>query len=246
MSDSWIDLSPERGEALVAAALERRHVDRLAEDAAPLLAALPPEVQPFGEFVLGELARQAARLDALEDAQRAAALTREERMRLDPLRFIPKQRLSAALGPEAEPVDGPVALDAGDPDFAGSGWWQAERTEGGSLRWSGAARCATLLLPALGGGEVVLTLCLRAPFGIPLDLAQHDLFLDGAPLAFRTVANDGVVGIFEAPLTLPEMPPGARVTLLLHGAQHEDPATGPRRDTRRIGLGLIWARMERA
>ena len=246
MSATWLDLSPERAAALTDAALERRHEARLREDAAPLLAALPAEAQPFADFVLAELARQAARIDALEDASRAATLSREERMRLDPLRFIPKARLAAALGPEAEPVDGPVAIDAGDAEFAGAGWWQVERTEGGSLRWSGAARCATLLLPALGGGEVVLTLCLRAPFGLRLDIAEHDVFLDGVPLAFRSVANDGVIGIFEAPLALPEMPVGARLTLLLHGPQHEDPATGPRRDTRRIGLGLIWARIERA
>jgi hypothetical protein len=245
VSEVLPDLSPER-EALIDAAMEHRHALRLREDAAPLLAALPEAAQPFGEFMLGELARQAARIDALEDAQRAATLSREERMRLDPLRFIPKSRLGAALGPAAEPEEGPVALDAGAPDFVGFGWWQAERTEGGSLRWSGAARCATLLLPALGGGEMVLTLCLRAPFGSRLDLSEHDLFLDGQPLAFTTVANDGVIGIFEAALSLAEMPAGARLTLLLHGRQYEDPATGPKRDTRRIGLGLIWARLERA
>ncbi|WP_372622103.1 hypothetical protein [Falsiroseomonas sp.] len=245
MTDDLPDLSPDRA-PLIDAALERRHALRLGEDVAPLLAALPAEAQPFGEFLLAEMARQAARLDALEDAQRAAMLSREERMRLDPLRFIPKSRLGAALGPAEEPIEGPVALDAGAPDFVGFGWWQAERTEGGSLRWSGASRCATLLLPALGGGELVLTLCLRAPFGLPLDIGEHDLFLDGAPLAFHTVANDGVVGIFEAALTLPEMPASARLTLLLHGPQHDDPAVGPKRDTRRIGLGLIWARIERA
>ncbi len=245
MSEPFPDLSPD-ATALIDAALERRHAQRLHGDAAPLLAALGEQVQPFGEFLVAELARQAARLDTLEAAQNAATLSREERMRLDPLRFIPKSRLGAALGPAEEPIEGPVALDPGAPDFTGFGWWQAERTEGGSLRWSGAARCATLLLPALGGGELVLTLCLRAPFGLKLDIAEHDIFLDGIPLAFHTVANDGVIGIFEAALTLGEMQAGARLALLLHGPQHEDPAVGPKRDTRRIGLGLIWARLERA
>ncbi|PWS34923.1 hypothetical protein DFH01_21495 [Falsiroseomonas bella] len=228
------------------AALERRNLARLRDDAGPLVEAMPPEAQPFAEFVLHELARAAARLDMLEAAQQEARLSREERLRLDPLRFIPAARLAAALGPAAAAEAGPVAVTPGAPDFIGQGWWETEQTEGGALTWSGAARCATLLLPALGGGELVLTLCLRSPFGLPLDIAEHDIFLDGVPLAFDTVSNDGTVGIFEARPVLPELPAGARLTFLLHGPQHEDPSRGPRRDTRRIGLGLLWVRLERA
>jgi hypothetical protein len=246
VTSPFLDLSPERAAALLDAALERQHLARLRDDAGPLLAALPDAAQPFGEAVLAELARLAARLDAVEAAAEEARLSREERLRRDPLRFIPAQRVAAAAAPAPEAEAGPVALDAGDPDFTGFGWWPMERTEGGSLRWSGAARCATLLLPALGGGALMLTLSLRAPFGLPLDIAAHDLFLDGVPLAFDTVSNDGVIGVFEARVSLPGLPAGSRVTLLLHGPLREDPASGPRRDTRSIGLGLIWARLERA
>lgn len=240
------DLSPQRAAALVEAALERQHAERLAEDAGPLLGALEEAPRALAELVLAELARHAARLDMLEETARAAARTRADRIRLDPLRYIPAERLAAAQGPAPEPEAEPHAVDPAAPDFVGFGWWPAERTEGGSLRWSGTARCATLLLPALGGGELLVTLALRAPFGIPLDLAAQDLFLDGVPLAFETLSNDGVVGVFAARASLPAMPAGAKLTLLLHGTQHEDPATGPRRDTRRIGLGLLWARIERA
>lgn len=246
MSNEFLDISPDRAAALLDAALHRQHAARLRDDAAPLLAALGPEARLFGDFVLEELARLAARLDAQAQAARAAALTREERLRIDPLRMIPGARLAAARGEGAAAAQGPVAIEAADPDFTGFGWFAAERTDRGSLRWSGEARCATLLLPALGGGELALTLALRAPFGVRLDLAAHDVFLDGAPLSFATVSNDGVTGIFEARPLLPPMPDGARVTLLLHGAQHEDPATGPKRDTRRLGLGLAWVRVERA
>lgn|GEM_PF-3155275 len=239
-----IDLSPERAAALVDAALERRHAARLNEGAGPLLAALPAEARLLGEFVLEELARLAARLDAMEAAAGAASLSREERIRLDPLSFIPRARLAAAAGEAPEIEAGPVTLDAGDPAFVGTGWWAAERTEGGSLRWSGAARWATALLPALGGGALVLTVGLRAPFGVPLSV--EEAFLDGVPLAFETASSDGVAGVFTARVTVPESPPGSRVALLLGGPRHDDPATGPRRDTRRIGLGLLWARLERA
>lgn len=182
----------------------------------------------------------------LAQAQQEAALTRAERLRIDPLPHIPAARRAAALAPEAAAEEGPVAVEAGGPDFAGYGWYAAEPTEGGSLRWSGAARCATLLLPALGGGRLVVSLALRSPFGVPLALEGQAWFLNGMPLPFEAVANDGTTGIFEAPATLPDMPAGSRITLLLFGAQFADPATGPRRDTRLLGLGLAWARIERA
>ena len=66
------------------------------------------------------------------------------------------------------------------------------------------------------------------------------------PLSFATSSSDGVVGVFEARATLPPMPAGARVALLLHGRQSEDPGPAPMRDPRRMGLGLVWARLERA
>jgi hypothetical protein len=230
----------------VDAAIERRNLLRLRDDAAPLLRAMPEAAQPFAEYLLAELARMAARLDRLEDAQAAASRSREERLRLDPLRFIPSTRLAEALGGAAAAEAGPVALAAGDPAFVGAGWWEAETTEAGSLIWSGTSRCASVMLPGLGGGDLLVTLSVRSPFGLPLDIGAHDFFLDGVPLAFATVSNDGTVGIFEARATLPAMPPGARVALLLLGPQHEDPASGPRRDTRRIGLGLVWIRLEHA
>lgn len=245
MSDSLLDLSPARARALVDAALERSHALRLDEDAAPLMEAVPEAQRPVFGMLLAELARLAARVEVLEQGQRAAARSREDLLRLDPLRFIPKSRLDAARGHEPVPEPGPVAVDPGAPDFNGTGWWQVERTEGGSMRWSGASRMAAVLLPALGGGDLLLTLGLRSPYGVQLDIAEHDFFLDGLPLAFRTVSNDGTIGIFEARVRLPEMPSGTRVTLLLHGRQDEDPAAGPKRDPRRLGLGLAWARLER-
>jgi hypothetical protein len=241
-----LDLSPERGAALIDAALERQHAGRLREAAAPILEGLHGPARLLGEHLLEEIARLAAQVDALSQAQAAAALSRAERLRIDPLRAIPVARLEAAGGTTAGAGNGPVALEAGDEAFQGFGWFAAERTDRGTLRWSGAARCATLLLPALGGGEVVVTLSLRSPFGVPLDPAAHDLFLDGVPLSLTAIANDGITGTFEARPSLPDHPPGSRITLLLHGAQHEDPATGPRRDTRRLGLGLAWVRLERA
>jgi hypothetical protein len=207
---------------------------------------MPQAAHPFAEFVLAELARIAARLDAIEHRQEAATRSREERLRLDPLRFIPSARLADATGAAPVVETGPVALTAGDPAFVGFGWWEAERTEAGTLAWSGRSRCASVLLPALGGGELTVTISVCSPFGLPLDIGEHDLFLDGVPLSFVAVSNDGTAGIFEARASLPVMQAGARVALLLIGPQHDDPARGARRDTRRIGLGLMWIRLEHA
>ena len=242
-----LDLSPERLAAtLLDAGLERQHALKLRADAAPLLAPLDPATRLLGEHLIEDIARLAAGLDALAQQHRQAALSREERLRIDPLRHIPQDRQRAAALPLRADAGDAVAIEAGDPAFAGHGWFTPDRTEGGSLRWSGMARCATLALPALGGGALRVSLALRSPFGITLDPAGQDWFLDGVPLAFETVSNDGTTGIFESRVTLPEMPAGSRLTLLLHGAQHTDPASGPRRDTRVLGLGLAWARIERA
>jgi hypothetical protein len=192
---------------------------------------------------LAALARLAA---DLPPAPAPAPATREELLARDPLRFIPTVRLAAAKGPAPEPEAGPVTIEADDPAFCGQGWWQAERTAAGALRWSGLAPCATMLLPALGGGALLVTLTVRAPFGVPLDIAAHDILLDGAPLAFDTIESDGVIGRFAARALLPPMPAMARVALLVQGARHGDPDTGPRRDTRLLGLGLMAVRVERA
>jgi hypothetical protein len=245
VNDHLLDLSPDRATPLLDDALRRQHAARLREGAATALAALDPAGRSFGEHLLDELARLSAQLDAVLQAQAAASRIREDLLRLDPLARIPPERVAAAAGDPAPPASGPVAVEAAEPDFRGFGWFAPERTNRGSLRWSGEARCATLLLPGLGGGELNLTLALSSPFGVRLDLAEHDLFLDGVPLRFTTVTNDGVTGIFEARVTLPTLSAGTHITLLLHGPQHEDPATGPRRDTRRLGLGLAWARLER-
>jgi hypothetical protein len=172
--------------------------------------------------------------------------TREARLARDPLRFIPAARRDAARGPAPDPERGPFDMQADDPAFCGQGWWQAERTTAGALRWSGLARCATLLLPALGGGALRLTLALRSPFGIPLDVAAQGILLDGAPLTFETLENDGVIGRFAASALLPPLPAFARVALLVQGEPHADPDTSARRDTRLLGIGLMALRLERA
>lgn len=246
MDEHLLDLSPDRARPLLEAAIAHRHLDRLMRDADPLLAALPAEASALGRLLVHELARQAAQLDRLDQAVAAAALSRDELVRIDPLRAIPADRLAAAAGPAPEPEAGPVTIGADDPAFAGHGWWTADPTPDGALRWSGAAPVAAMLLPALGGGALRLTLRLRAPFGVPLDPAQHDWFLDGMPISMTAVTNDGVAGAFAAVAHMPPLPAGARVTLMLQGPQHQDPDRGPRRDPRRLGLGLISARVERA
>ena len=64
-------------------------------------------------------------------------------------------------------------MEADDPAFRGQGWWQAERTAAGALRWAGFADRASLLLPALGGGTLSLVLDVRSPFGVPLVPERH-------------------------------------------------------------------------
>ncbi len=231
---------------LLDAALVASHAVRLREAAGPLLERLGPDARIMSEFLIEELARMAAQVEAVAQAQREAALTRQERLRIDPLPHIPAARRIAARSAEASPEEGPVVVEAGEPGFIGFGWFGVEPTEGGVLRWTGQAPWASLLLPALGGGDLLLTVSVRAPFGSGLDMAAEDWVLDGMPLAFETLSNDGVAGVFAARVTLLERPAGSRATLLVRTTPRSDPATGPRRDPRALGLGLAWARIERA
>jgi hypothetical protein len=214
--------------------------------AAPFLERLDPDTRLFGEYLVEEVARLSAQVEALAQAQQADALSRAERMRIDPLPFIPAARRVAAAGPARAAEAGPHAVDVASEDFIGYGWYPAEETEVGSLRWSGPARCATVQLPGLGGGAVQVTLALRAPFGQALDLAQQDMFLDGMKLELEVLAQDGAVHTCRGLAVLPELPAEARVALLLTGTRYVDGAAGPRRDTRELGLGLGWIRIERA
>jgi hypothetical protein len=242
-----LDLSPERrAAALIDAGLHAAEAARMRTLAEPFLARLDAEARVFGEYLVEEVARLSARVEMLAQLRDADALSRAERLRIDPLPFIPAARREAAAGPPETPEAGPYAVDVASEDFIGFGWYPAEETEAGSLRWSGPARCATVQLPGLGGGAVQVTLALRAPFGAELDFARHDVFLDGLKLELEELSRDGAVRICRGLAMLPDLPPGSRVALLLTGEHFADAAAGPRRDTRELGLGLGWVRIERA
>ncbi len=226
--------------------MQHAQATRMREVAGPFLERLDPEARLFGEFLVEEIARLSAQVEALAQLREADALSRAERMRIDPLPFIPAERRSAAAGPEVAAEAGPVAFDVAAERFTGFGWYPAEMTADGPLRWSGLARQATVQLPALGGGALRVTLALRTPFGMPLDLAAQEVFLDGLKLDLSLVSQDGAVATCEGVAILPDLPAGARTTLLVAGDRFTDPATGPLRDTRALGLGLGWLRIERA
>jgi len=241
-----LDLSPDRrAAALIEAGLHQAEAARLRAAAGPFLDRLDPDARLFGEHLVEEIARLSAQVEALSQLRQADSLSRAERMRIDPLPFIPAARREAAAGPEAAPEAAPVAFDVASEDFIGFGWYPAEMTDAGALRWSGAARCATAQLPALGGGALRITLALRAPFGAALDLAAQDIFLDGLKLDLAVLSQDGAVATCQAVAVLPVLPASSRISLLLHGARFTDPATGPLRDSRTLGLGLGWLRIER-
>ncbi|MGK7865286.1 hypothetical protein [Falsiroseomonas sp. E2-1-a4] len=241
-----LDLSPDRrAAALIEAGLHQAEAARLRAAAGPFLDRLDPDARLFGEHLVEEIARLSAQVEALSQLRQADSLSRAERMRIDPLPFIPAARREAAAGPGAAPEAAPVAFDVASEDFIGFGWYPAEMTDAGALRWSGAARCATAQLPALGGGALRITLALRAPFGAALDLAAQDIFLDGLKLDLAVLSQDGAVATCQAVAVLPVLPASSRISLLLHGARFTDPATGPLRDSRTLGLGLGWLRIER-
>jgi hypothetical protein len=226
---------------LIKQALHNRNLKRLEADAEGCAA--PKDA--LMHLMLRECAHIAARLDLLESQRESNQLSSQERMRCDPLAFIPKERLTAAQSAAPHDEKMLAMIAAGDPDLLGFGWWRVEHTQVGVLMWSGRGPVATLLLPALGGGNVTFVMRLRSPFGQPLVPARLCIMLDMVPLELKTVENDGVEGTFSATVKLPASPACSYICMMFNTPIFHDNRIGKQRDVRSLGLGFRWCRIEK-
>jgi hypothetical protein len=196
----WADLrAGARSDALavraVAERLAARH--RLAVEAA--LPGVEPGLRAFAEVLLTAFGGLAAEVELLRQRVEAGERTREDRMAIDPLGFIPSERFG-----ETRSLPARAEIAADDPAAFGAGWLAPEA---GARRSGGP--WAALRLPALGGGRQRLGLELAAPAP-----GAVTALLDALPVAL-VWSEDGLAA--EATLDLPEAEVLTGPVLLLSG-----------------------------
>ncbi|WP_426957404.1 hypothetical protein [Muricoccus radiodurans] len=227
-----------------------RRADRAVEDAAAraragairdrlenLIAVCDPALRALAEALIAEIGRADARAEAAAQAALETRRSRGEWISLDPLRHIPEGRAAPPPPPPRR-----VAVHAADPAFHGFGWHSAEGTGAESWRWSGTDRAASIILPSLGGGRLMIRLDVVAPFQAALDASAITVLANGQPLELLLVRAAPSRATLGADYTAPEDGGHGSLVLVLLGPSFAD-AAGP--DTRVLGVGLRSVTVER-
>lgn len=196
----WADLrAGVRSDALAVRAVAERIAARHRVAVEAALPGVEPGLRAFAEVLLTAFGGLAAEVELLRQRVEAGERTREDRMAIDPLGFIPAVRLPA---PRSLPRAAEIAAE--DPLAFGAGWLPLEEGARRSLGpW------AALRLPALGGGRQRLGLALAAPAP-----GAVTALLDALPVAL-VWSEDGLAA--EAALGLPEAEVLTGPVLLLSG-----------------------------
>ena len=224
------------GDALVAT--ERSALEGLVS---PVLAQLQgPDrqaIETLTSILVHRLAVTNSALRALSQELVSARRSRETRLRIDPLPFIPQDRFEQ---PPAPPTV--WECNVGDAGFVGSNWHRLEIDREKNYRWAGPALASSVLLPSLGGGRIKVAIEFRIPFRGPYAQDSFVAFLDGfaIPLTKRPDAN-----VCEGIVDIPEDLLASRTALIIVSKPHSDPRTDGQRDPRILGIGLTSVRLER-
>jgi len=186
--------------------------------------------------VVGDhIAQTAAALRMLQQTLAEARRTRGERLRIDPLPEIVARHGIAYARPSA------YGISVNDGAFVGRGWHSLETDSRGYWLWSGPESLSSVLLPALGGGQVGVDIRVRLPFGGAMVPDVLSAMLDGVPVTCNGVRGDVWSGVAR----LPTDDGASRMALVLASRLHEDPRTTPDRDVRVLGVGLVSVRVEK-
>lgn len=240
-ASAFIDLQQaSAADAQIDRALADGHARHLRSELATQLAAADPAGRALALGLIEALARLTAQVAVLQQSVEQSHRSRAERIRIDPLPFIPESRAASAPRPPQS-----FSIEAGATEFSGSGWFDAETNGTVSWRWSGKEPSATLVLPSLGGGRLRLSLDLQMPFGHRLSDASIALLINDTKLELQGPPAGSRQGRFIAEFSLPEDAGFGTVVLVLQSSLHSDTNATDRRDTRQLGVGLRKLTLER-
>jgi hypothetical protein len=231
-----------------------RQADRLVDEAAARMRTAPvltrlstvadqldPSLREVVELIAYEIGRVGAAAETARQLAQSGRQSRSERIKLDPLRFIPASR--QGTGPEPA---GPLSLRPDAPEFIGAGWFEAEHHGDRAWRWSGAAGspCATLLLPSLGSGRLRFTFRLSVPFQQPFEPERFGIVVNARPLALTATATGASSGVVTGETVVEDDHALGSLAVVLvlprYGARD-----GGVNDTRQLGVGIEHLQVEK-
>lgn len=228
-----------KADALIAETGLRLRAEPILARLQPVLEGLDPGMQALGRQLAEEIARVGQAGEMTRQELAATRRSREEWVKLDPLRYIPPSRRAGS-----PPLLEQSVLTPRDERFTGSGWHKAESDGQREWCWSGrTGDCATLLLPSIGAGRLKLTLHMIMPFGARWNVERSTLVLNATPLTMRLLSppEDGQP-ILEAEVDVSDETGLGPVSLVMIMPRYSAPTGG---DTRALGPGFMRAELTR-
>lgn len=229
--EKFVDLQEDEIGALIDDALAREQAEKLRQRMGPLLESAPPQTRDLVLGLVSVIGALSAQVSILSQSVDQSYKTRAERIRLDPLPFIPQERLTPAIKPNASQV-----ILVGSHGFTGTGWHAPETNGTNFWCWSGAAPNATLLMPTLGGGKLKLLFDMLMPFGRSFDEAAITVLVNDTPITLSASPVKGNGKVYVGEVDLPEDQGLGSFVLVLQSVAFRAPSES--REQRTLGVGL--------
>ncbi len=158
-------------------------------------------------------------------------------------RRLHDERCVRELTRRSVPLVGAVTVSAGDP-FWGDGWWEAEGAPVGLVRWTGAARDATIDVPVRTSPGACVEVLVHAAVDAEM-LAGVEVLVDGVPVLLERRPHEHGI-IFGGPVPAPGHRPWTRVTVRTPLPPPWRPTEAGDQRTEPRGIAVAWLRLEAA
>lgn len=217
----------------IEAAAIRSQTELLHRELSELISANEPAVQALAFGMVGALARISAQLLTLQQSIEQTYRSRADRLRIDPLPFIPESRRTVIPAPMRR-----FELAADAVEFSGDGWFPAETNGKVSWRWSGRGSNGSLLLPTLGGQGLRLTIDLLMPFKIHFRSEPLPFIVNGSRADLLPIKVVRDYATFEADFDLPDDDGFSSFVLIIPTPEYVVSGRPSGKEIRPLGVGL--------